>query len=66
MNEPRSDVQARLDEIVERLRPMQPIRILFFGSAARGTADWLSDLNVIVVAERVAPHSWIASPRPTT
>ncbi|MGQ0668762.1 MAG: nucleotidyltransferase domain-containing protein [Actinomycetota bacterium] len=35
---------------------MEPVRILLFGSAARGTADHLSDLDVIVVAERVPPR----------
>ncbi len=29
---------------------------MLFGSAARGTSDRLSDLDVIVVAERVAPR----------
>ncbi len=35
---------------------MGPLRILLFGSGARGTADGLSDLDVIVVAELVAPR----------
>lgn len=48
--------EARLRSIVERLQPMRPVRILLFGSAARGGADALSDLDVIVVAERVAPR----------
>jgi predicted nucleotidyltransferase len=45
-----------LAEIVERLQPMRPVRILLFGSAARGEVDRLSDLDVIVVAESVAPR----------
>lgn len=49
-------LQTRLGEIVERLQPMRPFRILLFGSAARGRTDRLSDLDVIVVAEQVAPR----------
>jgi predicted nucleotidyltransferase len=45
---------ARLEELVERLQPLRPVRILLFGSSARGSADELSDLDVIVVAEHVA------------
>lgn len=45
-----------LSDIVERLQAMQPVRILLFGSSARGERDHLSDLDVIVVAERVAPR----------
>ena len=47
---------ARLRSIVERLQPLRPVLILLFGSAARGAADALSDLDVIVVAERIAPR----------
>jgi len=50
------EARGELAEIVERLQPMRPVRILLFGSAARGTSDRLSDLDVIVVAERVAPR----------
>ena len=46
----------RLAEIVERLKPLRPRKILLFGSAARGETDRLSDLDIIVVAERVAPR----------
>lgn len=48
--------RGELQEIIERLQPMRPVRILLFGSVARGTSDRLSDLDVIVVAERVAPR----------
>src|SRR3990170_4352395 len=50
----RSVVEDRLLQIVDRLQPMQPRRILLFGSAARGEADTDSDLDIIVVAEGVA------------
>jgi uncharacterized protein len=42
--------------LVERLQPLHPLRILLFGSSARREADAYSDLDVIVVAERVAPR----------
>jgi predicted nucleotidyltransferase len=54
MDEETGIVEVRLAQIVERLMPMRPLRILLFGSAARGDADRFSDLDVIVVAERVA------------
>ena len=62
MGRPGDQREERLRSIVERLQPMRPLRILLFGSAARGDADALSDLDVIVVAERVAPRffDWIA------
>jgi predicted nucleotidyltransferase len=46
--------QDRLTELVEKLQPLEPVRILLFGSSSRGQADEHSDLDVIVVAERVA------------
>lgn len=39
--------------MLERLRPLDPVRVVLFGSAARGDADAASDLDVIVVAEDV-------------
>ncbi|MGH2732860.1 MAG: nucleotidyltransferase domain-containing protein [Actinomycetota bacterium] len=56
MHEHMSMLEGRLREIVERLEPMRPHRILLFGSAARGESDRMSDLDIIVVAERVAPR----------
>jgi len=49
-------LDGRLKEIVARLQPMRPRRILLFGSAARGRADHLSDLDIIVVADEVPPR----------
>jgi predicted nucleotidyltransferase len=48
-----SPAQARLDALVERLRPLHPRKIVLFGSAARRDADELSDLDVVVVAEEM-------------
>ncbi len=54
---PSSDAtDQRLAEIVQRLGAMQPVRILLFGSSARGDADEWSDIDLIVVAEQVAPR----------
>ncbi len=50
------NLDVRLAEIVERLQPMMPLRIVLFGSSARGEADHLSDIDLIVVAENVAPR----------
>lgn len=48
--------EDRLLEIVDRLQPMVPLKILLFGSSARGEADVLSDVDLIVVAENVTPR----------
>lgn len=53
---PIMNVQAiqreRLADIIERIQPMHPVKIILFGSSARGEGDRLSDLDLIVVAER--------------
>lgn len=49
-------MDARLLDLVDRLQPMMPLKILLFGSSARGEADGLSDIDLIVVAENVAPR----------
>lgn len=54
MGEPQAE--DRLTHLVKALQPLRPVRILLFGSAARGTADDYSDLDVIVVAREVAPR----------
>ena len=45
----------RIDRVVEALRACAPERIYVFGSAARGEADDLSDLDVVVVARSDLP-----------
>lgn len=49
-----STADERLADLVERLQPLHPRKIVLFGSAARGESDEHSDLDVIVVAENVA------------
>lgn len=51
MTGPHEVVEDRLRELVQRLKPLRPTRILLFGSAAQGRVDAMSDLDVIVVAE---------------
>ncbi len=46
-------LEARLNDIVEKLAPIRPVRVVLFGSAARGQFDALSDIDLIVVAEDV-------------
>ncbi len=42
--------QGLLDEVVKRtVRAVQPLRIILFGSAARGTMGQDSDLDLLVV-----------------
>lgn len=48
--------ERQVAELVERLQPLDPVKIVVFGSVARGGADRWSDLDVIVVARRVAPR----------
>jgi len=45
--------RERIDHVVERLGALKPVRILLFGSSARGDGDAFSDLDLIVVAEDV-------------
>jgi predicted nucleotidyltransferase len=49
-------IAERLGDLVERLQPLRPSRILLFGSAARGETDQLSDIDVIVVADQIPPR----------
>jgi predicted nucleotidyltransferase len=48
--------ESRLERVVRCLQPLKPVKIVLFGSAARGQDDRLSDLDVVVVAEDVAPR----------
>ncbi|MBI5411224.1 MAG: nucleotidyltransferase domain-containing protein [Nitrospirae bacterium] len=42
-------VNARIERLLEALRGYQPECVYLFGSAARGEADELSDLDVVVI-----------------
>jgi predicted nucleotidyltransferase len=43
------------ERIVKALQPLAPERIYIFGSWARGEADELSDLDLVVVSETALP-----------
>lgn len=46
---------AEFEWIVKALLPLEPERIYLFGSWARGEADDLSDLDLVVVADTMLP-----------
>lgn len=43
--------QARLQALVELLRPYAPKKILLFGSYARGEQDAYSDVDIVIIKE---------------
>ena len=53
------DIQAIQKEIVKRLMPLQPERVILFGSYAEGTATNDSDLDLYVVThDETVPENW--------
>jgi len=53
------DIEKVEKEIVERLKPLEPDRIILFGSYAYGEPDEESDLDLYVVtADETLPKSW--------
>lgn len=53
------DIQALQKEIVERLKPLEPDKIILFGSYADGTATDDSDIDLFIVKD--APMDSAAS-----
>jgi predicted nucleotidyltransferase len=51
------EMESLIPEIVERLRPFDPVRIYLFGSQARGDANDGSDLDLLVVLPEVGDAS---------
>lgn len=43
--------QNFIDEIVNRLQKLSPIKIILFGSYARGTAHESSDVDLLIIKE---------------
>ncbi len=41
--------EHRISEIIARLKPIDPLKVILFGSQARGTATTESDLDLLVV-----------------
>ena len=54
-----SDIQQIRDEIVKRLEPLQPERVILFGSYANGTQTPESDIDIYVVTrDDFMPANW--------
>lgn len=49
------DVTGRIRQVVRDLKRYQPIRVILFGSAARGEADQYSDLDFVVIKRTAQP-----------
>lgn len=47
--------EARIRKVVDGLRAYEPERVYLFGSWARGEADDLSDLDIVVIKRTTAP-----------
>jgi len=53
------DIEKLKAEIVERLKPLNPYKIILFGSYAYGTPDEESDIDLYVVTnDDFTPASW--------
>ena len=48
-------IHARVRQVVEELKPYKPSQVMLFGSAARGDADALSDLDFVVIKQTDRP-----------
>ena len=47
--------EDRVRQVIEDLKPYQPLRVILFGSAARGDADAYSDLDFVVIKQTDQP-----------
>lgn len=53
------DIEKLKAEIVERLKPLNPYKIILFGSYAYGTPDEESDVDLYIVTnDDFTPASW--------
>ncbi len=48
-------INARIEQLLRALRPYGPEQVYLFGSAARGEADELSDLDIVVIKRTTTP-----------
>ena len=54
-----TDIEELKIEIVERLKPLNPEKIILFGSFANGTAHEESDIDLYVVSrDDFIPQNW--------
>jgi predicted nucleotidyltransferase len=53
------DIEALKKEIVERMKPLRPEKIILFGSYANGTPTEDSDIDIYIVGEEnFIPKTW--------
>jgi len=53
------DIEKLKDEIIERLKPLNPERVILFGSYAYGTPTQESDIDLYVVTrDEFIPQTW--------
>lgn len=50
-----ADMEERIREVIEALRAYDPDQVFLFGSWARGEADELSDLDIVVIKRTSSP-----------
>ncbi|HEV8130802.1 MAG TPA: nucleotidyltransferase domain-containing protein [Acidobacteriota bacterium] len=46
---------TEIEDLLQALRAYEPERVYLFGSAARGEADELSDLDVVIIKSTTSP-----------
>ena len=53
------EIETLKEEIIERLKPLNPDKIILFGSYANGTPNEESDIDLYVVTnDEFIPQSW--------
>ncbi len=50
-----AEIDTRVHHVVEELKPYHPMRVIVFGSAARGDADEFSDLDFVIIKQTDQP-----------
>ena len=50
-----ADINTRVHQVVEELKPYHPMRVILFGSAARGEMDEFSDLDFVIIKQTDQP-----------
>jgi predicted nucleotidyltransferase len=53
------DIEQKKLEIIERLKPLNPIKVILFGSYAYGTPSKDSDIDLYIVTnDKFIPQTW--------
>ena len=50
-----TEIDTRVRQVVEELKSYDPMRVILFGSAARGDADEYSDLDFVIIKQTEQP-----------